>query len=254
MRIEEARIIRQWIEQLGLAPGAVCLNIGSSTGDFRLRVQPHIHAELIAPLEHQGIKLIHCDMKVEAGVDEVGDLLDPAFRTRLRSYNADVMICSNLLEHLTDPQQFAVACGELVREGGYGIFSVPYSYPYHPDPIDTLLRPSPTELAQMLQSWSVVQATVIRSGSHWSDLRRSGEPWRRLVRQLGRAAMPFYRRSQWRHVSHRLLWLWRPFTSSAVLLQKPAAASAPGDYGHDGQAARKIDSVPAPAMLTETGR
>ena len=254
MRIEEARVIREWIEGIGLSPGAVCLNIGSSTADFRQRVQPHIHAELIAPLEQQGIKLVHCDMKVEAGVDEIGDLLDPEFRARLQSYGADVMICSNLLEHLTDPQQFAEACGELVRDGGYGIFSVPYSYPYHPDPIDTLLRPSPTELARMLQSWSIVQATIIRSGSHWSDLRRSGEPWRRLVRQLGRAAMPFYRRSQWRHVSHRLLWLWRPFTSSAVLLQKPTAANAPGDHGRVGQAAHKTGSALAPAMLPGIGR
>lgn len=252
MRIEEARIIRRWIGTLGLPPGAVCLNIGSSTGDFRQRVQPHIHAELIAPLEAAGLRFVHCDMKAEGGVDEVGDLLDAAFRARLQAYRADVMICSNLLEHLVDPQRFASACGELVRAGGYGIFTVPYSYPYHPDPIDTSLRPSPGELARMLQSWAVVEAEVVTSGNHWADLRQSGEPWRRLVRQVARAAMPFYRRTQWRHVAHRLLWLWRPFTSSAVLLRKPVPVTETDEHGPVPQAAHRSDAGPAPALLSGT--
>lgn len=248
MRIEEARIIRRWIEGLDLPPGAVCLNIGSSTAIFRERTQPHIHAELIAPLEQQGVHLIHCDMKAEAGVDEVGDLLDPVYRARLQAYNAHVIICSNLLEHLSDPVQFANACGELVRPGGHGIFTVPYSYPYHPDPIDTMLRPNPAELAGMLRGWTAVRSEVVESGNHWSDLQQSAEPWRRLFRQMGRAMMPFYRSSQWRHVSHRLLWLWRPFTSSAVLLQKPALTACAGDYDSDLQVRHKSDGVPDLAL------
>jgi SAM-dependent methyltransferase len=210
-----------WIRELGLAEGTVCLNVGSSTGEFRRTTQPHIHRELIAPIERAGLRVIHCDIKEAEGVDEVGDLLSPEYRERLCAYNAHVMICSNLLEHLTNPQEFAARCGELVRPGGYGIFTVPYSYPYHPDPIDTMLRPSPAGLAGMLKDWVVVRQEIIRGGNHWGDLRRSGEPLSRLFKQVARTLMPFYRRAHWKHVAHRLLWLKRPFTSSAVLLRKP---------------------------------
>lgn len=221
MRIEEAREIARWIAELGLPRGTVCLNVGSSTGDFRRNVQPHIESELFAPLDASGLRVVHCDMKPDEGVDEVGDVLDPGFRDRLKSYGAQAMICSNLLEHLTDPHPFAAACGDLVAPGGHGIFTVPFSYPYHPDPIDTMLRPSPQELAEMMPGWSVERAQVLTSGTYVDDLRATGRPWSTLVKQLGRAALPFYRPQHWRHVSHRLLWLTRRYELSMVQLRKP---------------------------------
>ena len=140
MRPEEADMLAQWVRELGLARGSVCLNLGSSTKAFREQAQPHIAQRFIRPLERDGIRFVHCDMKQAEGVDEIGDILDPGFRSRLRSYGASLLVCSNLLEHLTEPQRFASACGDLVNEGSYALFSVPRSYPYHPDPIDTLLR------------------------------------------------------------------------------------------------------------------
>ncbi len=221
MRIEEARTLRRWIAELDLPEGSVCLNVGSSTGDFRQRQQPHIHSELFAPLEAAGLKVVHCDMKPAPGVDEVGDLLDSAFRDRLRAYGAQLMICSNLLEHLSDPKGFAAACGDLVGSGAHGLITVPYSYPYHPDPIDTMLRPSPQELAGLLPGWQIQRAEVLESGTYRDDLKASGRPFYVLANQLARTIMPFYRPSQWRHIAHRLLWLFRPYTISMVQLRKP---------------------------------
>lgn len=63
MRIEEAREIARWIGEMNLPAGTVCLNVGSSTGDFRRNVQPHIVRELIAPLIQNGLRVVHCDMK-----------------------------------------------------------------------------------------------------------------------------------------------------------------------------------------------
>lgn len=221
MRIEEARELRNWITALDLPNGTVCLNVGSSTGHFRKCQQPHINAELFAPLEADGLRVIHCDLKPADGVEEVGDVLDPAFREKLRAYNAQVMICSNLFEHLTDPQAFAAACGDLIAPGGYGLITVPYSYPYHPDPIDTMLRPSPQALAKMLPGWHLERAEVLRSGTFRDDLKATGRPAYFLAHQIVRTALPFYRPSQWRHIAHRLLWLFRAFTVSMVQLRKP---------------------------------
>jgi len=224
MRREEAETLTLWVRDLALEPGSVCLNIGSSTQQFREREQPHISDCFIRPLERDGLRFVHCDMKQAAGVDEVGDILDPAFRAHLRRHDASLLVCSNLLEHLAKPQQFANACGELVRPGGYGLFSVPLSYPYHPDPIDTMLRVTPAQLAAMLPEWEVLRSERLEAGNYWRDLRESGSAWSRLLRQAARVALPFYRPSQWRANASRLSWLFRRYVVSVVLLRKPEGA------------------------------
>ena len=228
MRPEEAETLARWVRELELEPGSVCLNIGSSTKAFREQMQPHVAERFVHPLEQDGIRFVHCDMKQAEGVDEVGDLLEPDYRRRLRGYGATLLVCSNLLEHLTEPQRFANACGELVRDGGFGLFSVPLSYPYHPDPIDTMLRLTPTELAAMLPDWTLVRSEKLEAGSYWADLKHSGSPWSRLARQALRVVLPFYRPSQWRANASRLSWLFRRYSVSIVLLQKPRPVSARG--------------------------
>ena len=223
MRAEEADLLARWVRDLRLEAGSVCLNVGSSTKAFREQMQPHVAERFIRPLEEAGIRFVHCDMKQADGVDEVGDILDPGFRRRLRRYDAALLVCSNLLEHLTEPQRFAGACGELVRDGGFGLFSVPLSYPYHPDPIDTMLRLTPAELAAMLPDWTVVRSEELVAGNYWRDLKESGAAWSRLARQAARVALPFYRPGQWRANASRLSWLLRPYSVSVVLLRKPAA-------------------------------
>lgn len=226
MRREEADTLAHWVRELELEPGTTCLNIGSSTREFREQQQPHIAERFIRPLEQDGIRFVHCDMKEADGVDEVGDVLDPIFRERLKQHRASLLVCSNLLEHLTAPQQFASACAELVKEGGYGIFSVPLAYPYHPDPIDTMLRVTPAQLAAMLPDWTIVRSGEIRAGNYWRDLKESGSPWSRLIRQMARVALPFYRPGQWRANAGRLPWLFRTYRVSIVLLQKPIGKGA----------------------------
>ena len=222
MRPEEADTLARWVRQLRLEPGTICLNIGSSTKAFREHEQPHIAERFIRPLERDGIRFIHCDMKREDGVDEVGDILDPGFRDQLKQHSAQLLVCSNLLEHLTEPEQFARACGELIDPGGYGLFTVPLSYPFHPDPIDTMLRLTPDQLAAMMADWDVVKTDQIATGNYLRDLRAGGRPYSRLLRQIIRVMMPFYRPHTWRPNAHRLLWLFRPFRMSMVLLRKPS--------------------------------
>jgi len=221
MRREEADLMRDWVRDLHLPRGSVCLNIGSSTKQFREREQPHITERFIGPLEDDGLTFIHCDLKKAGGVDEAGDVFDPGFRKRLREYRANLLICSNLLEHLAEPQRFADACGELLIDEGFALFSVPRSYPYHPDPIDTMLRLTPDQLAAMMRDWTVVRSEEIRAGNYWRDLRESGAGWSRLIRQIVRVAIPIYRPHQWRANASRLLWVTRMYSVSVVLLQKP---------------------------------
>lgn len=225
MRLEEAETLAKWILELKLARGTVCLNIGSSTGDYREVDQPHIQRHFIEPVEAAGIRFVHSDIKQSAGVDEIGNIRDSRFHARLKDHRAELFICSNVLEHLTQPKAFARACANLVRPGGYGLLSVPSYYPYHPDPIDTMLRLSPEELAALLPTWTVVRASEIDAGSYWQDLRKSGNPWRKIAHQAARVALPFYRPTHWRANLSRLSWLFRPYRVSVVLLRKPEPAA-----------------------------
>lgn len=221
MRAQEAETLTKWVLDLGLPKGTVCLNIGSSTGHFREHEQPHIHELFIKPLTQAGIRFVNCDMKEAPGVDEIGDVFDPEFQARMKAYKADLIVCSNLLEHLVDPKGFAKACGELVQPGAYGLFSVPLAYPYHPDPIDTMLRLKPDQIAAMLPGWATVRSAVLTAGSYWSDVKKRGNPWKLIANQAARVALPFYRPSQWRPNASRLSYLGRKYTVSLVLLKKP---------------------------------
>lgn len=226
MRREEASRISEWIVGLSLSPGAICLNIGSSTERFRTRSQPHSEHLLFQPLRRSGLRVLHCDMKPDPGVDLVGDVLDPAFQQELREMGAQLLICSNVLEHLADPEAFAASCAGLVSPGGYALFTVPANYPFHPDPIDTMFRPTPDELAAMFPAWQVVKAETLVCGDFWDDLKNEGGFLRNSARHLLRVALPFYRPRYWVAAAHRLLWLVRKYQVTMLLIRNSTLSEA----------------------------
>jgi SAM-dependent methyltransferase len=221
MRREEAARMADWVRSLSLPPGAICLNIGSSTEDFRTRSHPHIDRLFFAPLRQSGLRVLHCDMKADPGVDLVGDVLDPAYQQRLRATGAQLLICNNLLEHLVDPQPFVSACASLVTPGGYALFTVPFSFPYHPDPIDTLFRPSPRQLAEMFPAWEVIKSEKMACGSFREDLKKGRGLFPNSVHYLARMAVPFYKPRYWISSIHRLWWLFRDYKITMLLIRKP---------------------------------
>ncbi|CAN1534457.1 hypothetical protein MCEREM21A_01533 [Sphingomonadaceae bacterium] len=219
MRIEEAAELYRLITICKLPAGSTILNIGSSTGDFRERVQPHIFERLFLPLACDGYKVIHCDIKSNVGVDLVGDVLDENFQNELTKLSPALVLCSNLLEHLIDRTAFVSALKRIVPASQYLLISVPNSYPYHGDPIDTLFRPTPDELAFEFLPWTPVKLGIIESDSYWGDLAKTGRPMRLLLRHLLsimlaiRSPKMFFRRAD------RLRWLFRKYTVSVALLQ-----------------------------------
>lgn len=222
MRKEEAIRIRELIAQIEMDGGAQCINIGSSTLEFRTRVQPHIDEELIRPLQGMGYHVRHCDLKRAEGVDLVGDILSPALQRQISATPVDVALCCNLLEHLMDPISFARACGAIVRPGGYLVVSMPYSYPLHHDPIDTMLRLAPDEIHGMFEGWELVHSEIITSQTYLEELRETkGAIWV-LLKHIAQVMLPFHRPSKWGPKAHKLLWLFRPYKVSVALLRKPA--------------------------------
>jgi SAM-dependent methyltransferase len=64
------------------------------------------------------------------------DLLCDVTRVPLPDGKTDCVLCTEVLEHLPDPQACVREAHRLLREQGRLIASVPFLYPVHPDPGD----------------------------------------------------------------------------------------------------------------------
>lgn len=222
MRPTEARWIAQQL--LAYPPERISplINVGSSTAEFRERRKPHIDAEIFAPLRAAGVEVIHTDLKQQPGVDIAGDLLDPAVQAQLRARRPRAALCSNLLEHVPSPVAFARAITALLEPGALVIVTVPRSYPYHADPIDTGFRPSPDELAALFAGCTVRRAEVVADTSYSQELRALGARRGALkgLRNLVGAMRP--RGDVGRSQRDHLRWLFKPYTTTCVVLERQA--------------------------------
>jgi len=231
MRPEEAAWIGRALAELPDAAVSTVMNVGSSTGHFRKVMQPHIDREIFAPLSARGATVIHCDMKQADGVDLVGDLLDPDFRARVEALRADVVLATNLFEHVRDRASLAVSLGVLPRENGRLIVSVPYRFPYHADPIDTLYRPTPEEIVALFPGFSIEHRAIIQTTSLWEDLesklgtRRAAQD---VARRLVRLLFPFVRPRAWRATLASLTSLRQKRSVSIVTLFRHQATGSVG--------------------------
>lgn len=239
MRPNEARHIETLLASLASEAINPCLNIGSSTLHFRTVMQPHVDAHVFRPLRERGVRILNLDIKEDEGVDLVGDVLDPIFQTQLAALRPRLVMCSNLLEHLTDPVGFTRACASIVEPAGLLLFTGPYSYPYHLDPIDTLYRPGPDEIRRLFANFSCLHEAVVPDTTYLDDLL-SQNTSSQLIRLIGGHILKFpyllvadFDRFKARY--HRYFWLFRRYRSTVVLLRRPALdghVSTPGEHGN----------------------
>ncbi len=124
---------------------------------------------------------MHHDLEPTAGVDIVGDLTDSAFLRSLERLEIRSVMCCNVLEHVPDPAQVAVAIERVVAPGGYLLVTVPSRYPYHPGPIDTLFRPTVGELRLLFPALAVTSSAEVRCESLIAYLLASPTKWASLA-------------------------------------------------------------------------
>ncbi len=218
MLLEEAQWIKKVIENNFSLNDFPLLNVGSSTKEFRESVQPFIFSEIFKPIEDKNYSVIHTDIKEDNGVDIVGDLNDAKFRSHLRGNNIKSILCSNLLEHLEDPQQICNSILEIVPINGLILVTVPYSFPYHNDPIDTLLRPNIKELHAFFPNTEILESEIIVSNnSFYNDLMNNKKYFLKMtIRWL----LPFYKYSEWKHSIKDTVKLKEKYSATCVLLRK----------------------------------
>jgi hypothetical protein len=207
----------EWIgrELAGLPDDAFPLiNVGCQTEAFRTEVQPWIEEHVFGPVGRRGRAVVNVDLRDEPGVDVVADVTTTAGQDAVRAAGGSTVLCANVLEHVPDPRSVLDGLMAAVPPGGYLLLSGPRAFPYHPDPIDTMFRPSWEEAAGMLgPDFEVLQGADVqcRRMAYYYGLR----PWGRL-RLAARLVTPFVRPAQWRE---RVAWTPR-HASAYVLLAR----------------------------------
>ncbi len=164
------------------------LNLGSSDLHFRTEAQPWIDREVFAPLRAPaGREIVHSDLKTLPGVDIAADALSEAGLSRLRAVGARAILCCNMLEQRDRPGGAgASAWRRWCPVGGLLVVTVPFSYPYHPDPIDTYYRPDPEDMSrELFPGLRLVRAEIVDGPTYAPELLR--RPWL-LVRDLRKLA------------------------------------------------------------------
>jgi len=75
----------------------------------------------------------------------------------------DLVLCFNLLEHVSDISMVIIGLEKVTRNGGYLLITVPKRYLYHPDPIDNFFRPDCKTLENIfkLQFYKILSKTII---------------------------------------------------------------------------------------------
>jgi hypothetical protein len=223
---EAARLREILLGQRAVSP---LLNLGSSTGEFRESTKPHIHEELFGPLAAAGVRVLHSDLKQAEGVDLAGDILDPAVMGDLKAHGFKCVLCSNLLEHVRDRDAVAAACEEIAGPGGLILATVPSSFPYHADPIDTGFRPSPAALAALFAGSETLLAEELPGRTYKEDMKARGSSFgAEIVRTLGFALIFFARPKSFAARAHRWLWYSRPYRVSIALVRVRESASQSG--------------------------
>jgi hypothetical protein len=216
-KAEAIRLRRILLDLPGVSP---LLNLGSSTRHFREVTKPHVESELFAPLRKAGMKIVHSDLKEDEGVDFAGDILDPEVMRRLKAMGFKCVLLSNLLEHVRDREAVTAACEEIVGPGGFILATVPSSYPYHADPIDTGYRPSPAELASAFTKSEPLMTEEVVELTYAEDLKARGlTVGGELIRTILWSLIFFVRPRSAAARLHRWRWYSKPRRVAIALLK-----------------------------------
>jgi len=194
------------------------LNLGSSSTEVREGVQPWIEDQVFFPLRTRNVEVVHVDMRALPGVDVRADLTNPDDVRRLCALQPRAVLCCNLLEHVIEPDRLARHCLDLVPANGLLFVSVPLSYPYHGDPIDTMYRPNPAVLAQLFGGARLLDSTILGTGVSYRDAVRE-RPWI-LLRHLWRLPVPFLSFAKWKRSMARLYWLAAEYRITCAVFEK----------------------------------
>lgn len=186
-----------------LKDGGSILNIGASTKKYVMEIEPHIYKNILEPITKKEISFINVDIKNAEGVDIVADILNEDDREKIKNNNYQNILCSNVLEHVSNIRAFCEALNKLLPYDGNLIVTVPCRYPYHEDPIDTMFRPTLDKLTEFFPQLKLVFGEIVDCGTvkEYEKYKRKINPkveYIMGIKSFIKQLMPFYKYDQWK--------------------------------------------------------
>lgn len=219
---EEAAWFGTVLKQIPGSALSPVVNLGSSSADYRSRACPDIDSNIFRPLNERGVSVYHVDTKPAPGVDIVGDIFSLSVQDAIRAISPRTILCNNLIEHVVDRERFCDICEGLLPPNGILCVSVPHKYPFHPDPIDTMYRPSLDELGRLFPHCHLEMGRVISLGNYLGQLRR--KQWL-LLRDLFLLAGGALKHDRWRVLVGNYSFLKRPYQVTCGVFRKEPGIS-----------------------------
>jgi SAM-dependent methyltransferase len=138
------------------------------------------------------VRIVHVDARQDEGVDVICDLADPAAEPEAAGLQpADVVLASNLLEHVPNRDLVLTRIIRLTRPGGIIVVTVPNLYRFHEDPIDTMYRPTNCELEAL---FPVDCFEILRSSNFEVEAEKTFLPLSLFPRVVNRICRELSRR------------------------------------------------------------
>ncbi|MCF8396353.1 MAG: class I SAM-dependent methyltransferase [Melioribacteraceae bacterium] len=152
------------------------------------------------------------------GIDYSGDILDDSFFNRLAYIQFDGVLLCNVMEHVTNIDGITQRIGKIIKPGGFLLFTGPFEYPVHYDPIDNGFRPEIKEVTDLFNNFNVIKAKIVNDYTYSHYLLRNKK---NLFLTLIRVFTPFYKFNKWRNVVlPKLKWWNKQYKITCVLMQK----------------------------------
>lgn len=169
MLTNEAKWFGKKIAEISNKELGSIIELGSSSYFFRKFRQPWIDNYIFNPLSKRGLKVTHTDLEL--------DVESHSFSKNIKKYGDfnSFFIC-NLLEHLNDYKIATKNIIATVPKNGYLFVSVPLVFPYHPNPIDNMYRPTISELKELFPGFKVVASKEVKE-KRFITLNRSSIAW-----------------------------------------------------------------------------
>jgi hypothetical protein len=151
-------LLNEIVNDLSSKDEIVILNLGSQVQNFIDLHQPYIYNYVFRKLENNSkIKIVNIDLQDLPGVDVIMDLTKESDYIKISQYLPDIVIISNLLEHVSSVDSVLSNLAKYFKGDYQVIVSGPRVFPYHADPIDNLFRPSKKELKNIFLKYGFIR-------------------------------------------------------------------------------------------------
>jgi SAM-dependent methyltransferase len=213
---KEAMWIGENLAVLSLNHNSIVLNFGSQNQKYN-KENKYLQEYVINPIKNK-CQIRNLDLQTDEGIDYSGDLYNDDFFLKMKAIQFDCVLLCNVFEHVTNIEVLANRVSELIKPSGFIVFTGPYKYPVHYDPIDNGFRPEIEEVSGLFRNFNIIKGDIIKDHTYSFYLFRD---FKNMLVTCLRLLTPFYKFEKWKTVVlPKFKWWNKQFEVTCVIMKK----------------------------------